>query len=355
MCSTGGPSSGQAGWATATSPSAALRCARSTSRSPTTRSSRSRSAWTTSTSIRSERLSGVWPVAAGRRASSSHRGAEIDLDHPQVVVRDDATCARPVQSLSQPFSQRSLPDRPPDGKSDEARHAGLLLQPVLELRLGCPAAEDDANDILAAAASGFLGYPPIILAPIQAFDLPDVRLDTGGLRLHDGANRQLRPHFQVVKVAVPADLLQLGGLRRHQQLEQKSAVMFAQPARQSGQPLKLSPVHSRVAVGVVAHKYFGVGRIESFDVLAKIDSIFEVEFVLTTLLDRHRECVADGTSHPRNLGAELLVNKQSNARSRDAVDNRQVQALEYDSLRVSNQCRFLRGRRALDVEQSTCE
>lgn len=97
---------------------------------------------------------------------------------------------------------------------------------------------------------GFFSYPCIVLAPVHALDLPDVGLDTGRLRLGDRANDQLRPDFQVIAVAVSVDPFQLSGLRRNEEIEEESAVMSVQPAREFRQPSQLFPVHCRIAVRV---------------------------------------------------------------------------------------------------------
>src|SRR5207245_6282072 len=96
---------------------------------------------------------------------------------------------------SQPVLQRLLPDRAADGKADETRHPGLLPQPVLDLGVAGSTAENDAGDPVATGASGLVCHPSVVLASVEAFDLPDLRLDVGRLQFGDGPNNQLRPDF----------------------------------------------------------------------------------------------------------------------------------------------------------------
>src|SRR5689334_10761116 len=90
-----------------------------------------------------------------------------------------------TDGVGSPFDHRIEPRRPADGKTDEARDARRDRQPAHHGVLVRPAAEDDAADGRAAAATCRVDDLLAILATIESLDLPDIRLDAGVLqRVH---------------------------------------------------------------------------------------------------------------------------------------------------------------------------
>ena len=114
-------------------------------------------------------------------------------------------------------------------------------QPLVDLLVAGAAAEQHADDALAAVAhAGLLGEHLGVLAGVDALDLPDVDLAAEVLGLGDGAAHELGAQLGVVAVGVAADrgeLLVGGG---HQQLEEELAVVVVQPVGQALEALELA-------------------------------------------------------------------------------------------------------------------
>ena len=85
------------------------------------------------------------------------------------------------------------------------------------------AAEDDATDVVPSASS--CGCDDLFAIPpaVETFDLPDIRLDSGILKLLDRLHHKLRTELNVVRLPVPVDPVQLGLLSGHEQLEHEQA------------------------------------------------------------------------------------------------------------------------------------
>ena len=177
------------------------------------------------------------------------------------------------------------------------------------------------------------------------------------LELHDRLAHQLGPQLGVVAVLVPADLLELVRLGRHQQLEQELAIVLVEPVGEPLQPLGLALVHLGVALGVVAHQHLGEVRVELLDVVAELVAVLEVELVLAGLLDRHREQQAALLGLVRDaLGrAELLVHEAAGGVRVHALLGRLQQPLEDQVLRVRDRVGLLGRRVALDPEHLLLE
>src|SRR4051794_17831768 len=69
------------------------------------------------------------------------------------------------------------------GKTDKARHLGGDPEPLSYFALVLTAAENDASDTSAAADARRRYDAFAILAPIQAFNLPQIWFDAGVLKL----------------------------------------------------------------------------------------------------------------------------------------------------------------------------
>src|SRR5678815_3402176 len=76
--------------------------------------------------------------------------------------------------------------RASDRQSDEAWHRRGGLEPLRHFLLIGTTSQDDAADIVPAAAPRRLNHALAILAAIEPFDLPDIWLDSGILHCADG-------------------------------------------------------------------------------------------------------------------------------------------------------------------------
>src|SRR6266478_10088137 len=182
-----------------------------------------------------------------------------------------------------------------DREPDEARDSGGGHQPLAHLLLVLAPAEDDAADAVPAVAARGGDDPLAVLATVEPFDLPDVRLDSGILELADRLDHQSWPELQVVGLLVALEQLELRLLRRHQQLEHEPAPplavqVFGEPPQTSGLP----PVQRLIAFRVVANENLAEGRVEHFDVPGEIFAVLEVELRLAALLGRDRKSVVKG-------------------------------------------------------------
>src|SRR5919109_4325752 len=77
--------------------------------------------------------------------------------------------------------QRVPPDSAADGEARVTLHGRALTQPVVDLVVVRPTAEDHADHAVAAAAAAGLGDPLAVLLGVDPLDLPDVHLDAGVL------------------------------------------------------------------------------------------------------------------------------------------------------------------------------
>ena len=175
-----------------------------------------------------------------------------------------------------------------------------------------------AADVVAAAALHRRDDLLAVLGRIDPLDLPDVGLDTGVLELVDRLDHQLGAELAVVPLLVAADLLELGLLGGHQELEHELArAAGVQVVGEPLQPLRLAPVQRRVAFGVVAHQDLAERRAELLDVGGEVLAVLEVELVLAALLGRAGRVVAVLRRVVQDLGAELLVHQDAGLVLRD--------------------------------------
>src|SRR5207247_3614683 len=112
---------------------------------------------------------------------------------------------------------------------------------------------------------------------------------------------------------VAGELLELGLLGRHQELEHEPASGPAKILRESPQSRGLSTVESRVALGVVADQHLGEGRVERLDMAGKLLAVLEIELLLPALLHRGRGEISLARGVAQDRGAELLVDADAGA------------------------------------------
>ena len=208
-----------------------------------------------------------------------------------------------------------------------------------------------------SAPPGRGGDPLAVLLGLDALDLPDVGLDARGLQLLDRAPHQLRAQLRVVAVRVAADLLQLGALGRHQQLEEELPLALVEPVAEATKALALAAVHLGVPVGDVAHEDLREVGVEPLDVIAELVAVVEVELVLARLLDRHRqhEAALLGLLGDALRRAELLVDEAACAAWLGAPLGGLQHALEDQVLGVGDRLRLLWRGVALDPEHLLLE
>ena len=99
---------------------------------------------------------------------------------------------------------------PADREADESGNARGGREPLPHLLVVLAAAQDNAAHLVAARAAGRGHDLLAIFLLIDAFDLPDVGLDSRVLQLVDGLDHQRRAKLQVVGLLVVAEALQLG-------------------------------------------------------------------------------------------------------------------------------------------------
>src|SRR5258705_7207211 len=97
----------------------------------------------------------------------------VDADEVQVLVGDLLGRGLAVEGLLQEALQRVPPDGAADGKADEALDRRRHAQPVLDLLVAGAAAQQHADDVLAARARARLAGKALgVLARVDALDLP---------------------------------------------------------------------------------------------------------------------------------------------------------------------------------------
>src|SRR5579884_1762163 len=147
--------------------------------------------------------------AGAPRASGRRRRAVVDVDEAQVVARDPVHGRVAVEAVrvGGVCLHGLAEDRPADREADVTVEAGAGAQPLVDLLVGCAAAEDDARHAVATLAADELRDLPARLALVDALDLPDVGLDAAVLQLEDRLHHQLRPQLGVVALLAAADRL----------------------------------------------------------------------------------------------------------------------------------------------------
>src|SRR4029077_4303306 len=167
----------------------------------------------------------------------------------------------PRDLLGAPIDQRLPEDRTAYGEADQARPRGGGGQPLMHLGVVLAAAEDDAADLVAPAATRRSHHLLAILAPVEAFDLPEIGFDAGVLELLDRPHHELGPELPFIGLLVALQLVELGLFRWHQQLEHEAALALAgEIVGQALQDGGLFLIERLVAFDVVAHQHFAEGR-----------------------------------------------------------------------------------------------
>src|SRR5713226_8590084 len=132
----------------------------------------------------------------------------------------------PCDLLAAPVDQRIPEAGPTDGKADEARYGRCGRQPFADFPVIFTSSQDDAaNPVAASTACG--GHDCFaVFAPLEAFDLPYVRLDASVLQLLDGLLHQAGTQLEIVGFLVSSKLFELGLFGRDQQFEHEPAAAF---------------------------------------------------------------------------------------------------------------------------------
>src|SRR5260370_6012580 len=117
----------------------------------------------------------------------------------------------------------------------------------------------------------------------------------------------------------------------------------------------MPPVKGLIHLGAVQNEDLREGQVKSFNMLLEIFAVFEVEFILTTLLHRATGYVPVFNCIAENRGAELLVNQNSSLIFGNAgMDGSNESVVDYP-LRSSNLGRLLRAQPALPSEHPFLE
>src|SRR5262249_18560299 len=149
-----------------------------------------------------------------------------DLHEFLIPTRDFGHSGIPSNLLAAPVNQRIPEAGSTDSKADEARHARRGRKPFAYFLIVFAASQDDAADTVAACAAG-RGYDSFaVFAPLESFDLPDVRFHSGILELLDGLGHQPRPKREIVGSFISLDSLKLSLLCRDKQLKHEAARAF---------------------------------------------------------------------------------------------------------------------------------
>jgi hypothetical protein len=257
--------------------------------------------------------------------------------------------------LGPPIDERVPEGRTADGKADEARHRRCNPQPFADLGVVLAAAQDDAADLVAAAAPRHRHYLHAVLAAVESLDLPDVGLDADLLQVLDRAHHQAGPDLAVVGLLVALEPLELRWLGRHQQLEHEQPAALVQVVGQPLQTSRLPLVQRLLALRVVAHQHLAEGRLEHLDVLAELLAVLEVELVLAALLGRASREIALLGRVAQDRGAELLVHEDAGLLLVDAAGQRGLEAVVNHLLGGGDVGRLLRGQRSLPAEHLCLE
>jgi hypothetical protein len=114
-------------------------------------------------------------------------------------------------------------------------------------------------------------------------------------------------------------------------------------------------VKGPIALGVVTNKDLAEGQVKVFNMLFEIFAVFDVEFILTTLLRRATGYVSVFNCISENRGAELLVNQDSSLIFGNAVIDGSSESVVDYALRSSDLGRLLRAQRALPSEHLLLE
>src|SRR5438876_3955995 len=155
------------------------------------------------------------PVRPSAESPSGGLGSLEDVHELAVSTRDLGDGVFACAVLGPPLDERLPEVRPPDGEADEPGDAGCRREPLAHLLVVlAPSQDNAAHPGPATPARG--GHDPLaVLAPVEPFDLPDVRLDLGILELLDRLDHQPRTEHGIVGLRVPMEAVELRAVRGH--------------------------------------------------------------------------------------------------------------------------------------------
>src|SRR4029434_6352470 len=108
--------------------------------------------------------------------------------------------------------------RPAYREADESGNTAVVSHSCTLLS-SLTAAQDDTADFVPAARACSAHHPRAVLPPIESFDLPRVRFDTGVLKLLDRLCHEFGTQFEIVGLPVALEPVKLGLLWGDEQLE----------------------------------------------------------------------------------------------------------------------------------------
>src|SRR5262245_29383672 len=247
--------------------------------------------------------------------------------------------------LLRPQVNERIPETgPANCKTDEPRDAGRRRQPFAHLLVIFASAQNDATHFIPGAAPRRGHNLLAVLTAAAPLYLPNIRFNPRVLQFMNCLDHQSRAKLQVVLFLISLDLIELRLLRRNQQLEHESAATLgAQVFGQTFEAGRLQIVQSLVALGVVADQHLAESGIEGLDVFGEVIAVFELEFLLSTLLDGARERVTTSGRVAKDGGAELLVHQDACLLLWHAGFDSGLEAVVDDLLGAGDLRRLLRG------------
>src|ERR1700722_3747555 len=108
----------------------------------------------------------------------------------------------PRYLLCTPVNQRIPEAGSANGKPNEARNRSSGREAFADLSVVFAPSENDAADSVPASPAGSSNNPFAVLLPLEAFDLPYVRLDPRVLKVHNGLRHQRGTKFPVISLLV---------------------------------------------------------------------------------------------------------------------------------------------------------
>src|SRR5262249_4227547 len=140
-------------------------------------------------------------------------------------------------------------------------------------------------------------------------------------------------------------------LRGYEHFEHEAPAAAVQILRQPLQSCGLTPVHIKVAFGIVPDQYLAEGRVKRLDMLGEVLAIFKIELVLTAFFNRTRRRVTVAERVAQNGRAELLVHQNPGLVFGHAGRQGALEGVIDHFLGGSNLRRLLRGQFALPSEE----
>jgi hypothetical protein len=211
---------------------------------------------------------------------------------------------------STPGDERVLEDRAANSKTNEAGYAGCHSEPLVNFFLIFAPAKDNAAHAAAPGPPGSSNDLLAILAGIEAFDFPDIRLDARVLELLNGLYHQMRTQLRIVGLLVAIEVGKLLLFGRDQELEHEPALAFVMEIFGKAPQVRRLPLIQRfIAFRIVTDQDLAKGWPEGFDMLGEIFAILEFEFLLPGFLGRAGPHVAPGGRIPQYRRPELLVHE----------------------------------------------